>query len=153
MLKSYAHHRFTHFCSEVEDFSHDLNSVLSQAEDALFHLENDQILDPSKTDDRILAREAEKIRRRTARELEKIIKRFSPNTDPVFLKKPARDRIIKRDVACRYLRRFGGSTEWIQTDIDAGYPVLIDKDGDKRGIVDSFDAFPKPVEIHENIPF
>lgn len=68
-------------------------------------------------------------------------------------KKPARDRIIKRDVACRYIARFGGETRWIQTDVDSGYPLLIDADGDRRAIVDPFDRFPKPVDVSSEIPF
>ena len=68
-------------------------------------------------------------------------------------KKPARDRIIKRDVACRYLRRFDGETRWVQTGPDTGYPILIDADGERRAIVDAFDAFPKPTPVSSDIPF
>ena len=56
-------------------------------------------------------------------------------------KKPADNRIIYRDVACRYMRIYGGKTEWIQTHIDDGYPVLIDADGDERGKVSSFAGY------------
>ena len=78
-------------------------------------------------------------------------------TAPV--KKPARDRIIPRDVACRYLRIFGGHTEWVQTDVDCGYPILIDIDGERRGAIDAFDRFPGPEakaafsEVLSDIPF
>ena len=74
-------------------------------------------------------------------------------------KKPARDRIIHRDVACRYIRVFGGQTEWVQTDVDCGYPILIDKDGERRASVDMFDRFPCPnakaldAELLDEIPF
>lgn len=59
-------------------------------------------------------------------------------------KKPARYRIIARDVAVRYMRIYGGSSEWVQTDVDSGFPVLIDADGDRRGMIDPFDKFPAP---------
>lgn len=74
-------------------------------------------------------------------------------------KKPARNRIIHRDVACRYIRIFGGETQWVKTDVDTGYPILIDKDGETRGMVDMFDRFPGPeakalnAEILDDIPF
>ena len=69
------------------------------------------------------------------------------------IKKPATGRIIHRDVICRYLKRFGGHTEFVQTAADDGYPILIDIDGETRGQVSLFDKFPKPVEIVDEIPF
>lgn len=68
-------------------------------------------------------------------------------------KRPATGRIIYRDVATRYLKRFGGHTEIVQTAADDGYPILIDIDGETRGQVRMFDRFPKPVEIVSEIPF
>ena len=69
-------------------------------------------------------------------------------------KKPARDRIIKRDIACRYIRVFGGYTQWVQTGPDTGYPILIDADGERRGSVDMFDRFPvSEMAYPDDIPF
>ena len=69
------------------------------------------------------------------------------------IKKTATGRIIYRDVACRYLKRFGGHTEFVKTAADDGYPILVDLDGETRGQVSLFDKFPKPVEIVDEIPF
>lgn len=69
------------------------------------------------------------------------------------VKKSAKNRIIFRDVARRYLKRYGGHTEFVQTAADDGYPVLIDLDGEKRGEVSMFDKFPKTVEIATEIPY
>ena len=155
MFDTYAYFRFTRFCSEMEDFQSEINKVLSQADDALFDVEN-SIPETETELTRPLGYETERIRRQTADALKKVIAEFTRDSNiPKLEKKPARDRIIKRDVACRYLRIYGGETQWIQTDIDSGYPILVDKDGDKRAIVDSFDAFPKPpvLEINDDIPF
>ena len=158
MLKSYAYFRFSRFCSEVEDFNSDLNKVLSQADNALFDLEN-EILDADTLQDdkdRRLGYETARIRKETIEGLKKVINAFAPDAfqpQARAVKKPSRDRIIKRDVATRYIARFGGRSQWIQTDADAGYPILIDRDGDIRGSIDPFDAFPKSVEILDDMPF
>ena len=62
-------------------------------------------------------------------------------------------RIIYRDVACRYIKRFGGHTEFVQTAADDGYIILVDLDGETRGQVSLFDKFTKPIEIVSEIPF
>ena len=69
------------------------------------------------------------------------------------VKKPAKGRIIHRDVAFRYFRLYGGQTEWVRTDVDDGYVILVDIDGETRGKITQFDKFPKPVEIDETLPF
>ena len=69
------------------------------------------------------------------------------------IKKSATGRIIYSDVACRYLKIYGGHTEFVRTDVDDGYPVLIDLDGETRGQVSMFDKFPKPAEIVSEIPY
>lgn len=164
--QSYAHARFSIFCEKfADDFTHEINKVLSTADDALFDLENEVLgmHDALTADaDRYLSRETHRIKRETLTALQSVINGFFDDVQPLPpapVKKPARDRIIHRDVACRYLRIFGGHTEWVKTDVDAGYPVLIDKDGDRRGAIDAFDRFPGPeakalsAEVLSEIPF
>ena len=69
--------------------------------------------------------------------------RYGESPPPPY-KKPCKHRIIYRDVACRYIQVFGGKTQWVQTDVDCGYPILIDVDGEKRGMIDFRDRFPNP---------
>lgn len=161
--ESYAHARFTIFCNQFsDDFTHEINKVLSDTDDALFQLEN-QVLgmhDALPTEaDTYLNRETYRIKRETLTALNKVIEGFFDDVQPLPEKKPARDRIIHRDIATRYLRIYGGHTEWIATGPDTGYPVLIDVDGDRRGSVDMFDKFPGPeakalsAEVLADMPF
>ena len=55
-----------------------------------------------------------------------------------------RKRTIYRDVAVRYLQRFGGSTFAIQTDIDAAEIYLENEKGHILGSVSYSDKYPKP---------
>lgn len=148
--KSYAHARFTIFCERFDDdFRHEINEVLSKADDALFDLENEVLgmHDALPSDaDRYLSTQTHRIKRETLTALQGVIDGFFDGVKPLpkVEKKPARDRIIARDVACRYIQIYGGRSEWIRTDADDGYPVLIDRDGERRGQIDMFDKFPGP---------
>ena len=55
-----------------------------------------------------------------------------------------RKRTIYRDVAVRYLQRFGGSTFAVQTEIDASEIYLENEKGQILGAVSYLDKFPKP---------
>ena len=57
---------------------------------------------------------------------------------------PAHQRTIYRDVAIRYLTRFNGNTQTIQTHIDNCEVVLKNRYGSIIGQVSMFDKFPKP---------
>ena len=57
---------------------------------------------------------------------------------------PIEKRKIYRDVAVRYITRFSGSTQTIQTHIDNCEVVLKDRRGRIIGQVSMFDKFPKP---------
>lgn len=161
--KSYAYTRFQIFLDAFsDDFRHEINKVLSNADDALFDLENAvfDLDDATPTEaDTYLSRETHRIKRETLTALQGVINGFFDGVQPIPEKKPARNRIIHRDIACRYLRIFGGHTEWIATGSDTGYPVLIDKDGDRRGQIDMFDRFKGPeakaldAEVLSEIPF
>ena len=147
LSRSYAYTRFRIFCQRFDDeFTHQIKKVLSNADNAFFDLENEVLgMDdaPQSEADRYLSRETHQIKRETLTALQSVIDDFFHDVQPLrkVEKKPARNRIIKRDVACRYLRVFGGHTEWIQTDADNGYPILIDADGERRGMIDAFDRF------------
>ena len=66
-------------------------------------------------------------------------------------KKSATGRVIHRDVACRYLKRFGGHTQKEPTPYahDAYFVYLFDSEGEKRGEVSMFDKFPKPPQVFD----
>ena len=68
-------------------------------------------------------------------------------------RKPANGRVIPRDVACRYIQRYGGSTYHVPTAFDASIVCLIDADGARRGEVSMRDKFPKPAVSFSDIPF
>ena len=57
--------------------------------------------------------------------------------------KARRKRVIYRDVAVRYLQRFGGSTFAVQTAIDASEIFLQDANGRVLGAVSYQDKYPK----------
>lgn len=159
MLKQgYAHARFLIFCDKFnDDFTHEIKKVLSNAGNALFELENDamDLCDATRTDaDRFLATETHRIKRETLTALQNVIDGFFDDVQPLPKKKPAKHRIIPRDVACRYIRIHHGKTEWIQTGPDTGYPILIDKDGDKRGMIDFRDRHGTPdIPDFSEMPF
>ena len=69
--------------------------------------------------------------------------------------KARRKRIIYRDVAARYLRRFGGSTFTVQTDVDASETYLENEKGQVLGKVSSLDQYPKGFDdaIVADIPY
>ena len=62
---------------------------------------------------------------------------------------------IFRDVACRYLQRFGGSTFSVQTDVDAAEIYLENAKGQIIGSVSYLDKYPKPPADSEfaDMPF
>ena len=55
-----------------------------------------------------------------------------------------RKRVIFRDVAVRYIERFGGQTFAVQTDFDASEIFLQDANGRIIGAVSYQDKYPKP---------
>ena len=63
--------------------------------------------------------------------------------------------VIYRDVAIRYLQRYGGSTFGIQTDADSREIYLEDKNGRVLGKVEYLDKYPKPPdpETYADMPF
>lgn len=79
--------------------------------------------------------------------------RYGDSGTPPY-KKPAAHRIIHRDVAARYIQRFGGRSEWTQIDVDNANLYLIDKDGERRGQVFMIDKFTSSVDATlDTIPF
>lgn len=62
-------------------------------------------------------------------------------------------RRVNRDVVCRYIQRFGGSTFSVPIAHDDIEIYLRDTHGRTIATVSLFDKFPKPVEIHDDIPF
>lgn len=64
-------------------------------------------------------------------------------------------RIIYRDVACRYLQRFGGQTFGVQTDVDACEVYLENANGMIIGKVSTLDLYPKGFDdvIVDEIPY
>ena len=62
-------------------------------------------------------------------------------------------RKIHRDVAIRYIERFGGSTFVVQTEIDDCEIYLRNAFGLAIATVSMFDKFPKTVEIATEIPY
>ena len=67
---------------------------------------------------------------------------------------PITKRTIYRDVAVRYLTRFDGNTETIQTEIDDCEVVLKNRYGSIIGQVSMFDKFPKPpAEVATDMPY
>ena len=74
-------------------------------------------------------------------------------TPPVIF--PIPKRTIGRDVVCRYIVRFDGTTFWQQTDVDDGDVYLRNKHGKVIAKVSQFDTFPKPFDpsLIDDIPF
>ena len=65
-----------------------------------------------------------------------------------------RKRTIYRDVAVRYLQRFGGSTFAVQTDVDESEIYLENEKGQILGSVSYLDKFPKqPATDLSDLPF
>ena len=64
-------------------------------------------------------------------------------------------RRVNRDVACRYIRRFGGSTFSVQTAIDDCEIYLRNCLGLTIATVSMFDKFPKPQDeqVFDEIPY
>ena len=67
----------------------------------------------------------------------------------------SRKRTIYRDVACRYLERFGGSTFAVQTEADQSEIYLENEKGQILGSVSYQDKYPKPPETTDfsEMPF
>ena len=65
------------------------------------------------------------------------------------------NKVIGRDVACRYIVRYDGRTFWHQTDVDDAEVYLQDRKGNVIARVSPFDRFPKPLDATEfdDIPF
>ena len=62
-------------------------------------------------------------------------------------------RKIGRDVAIRYMERYGGETFVVQTAIDEKEIYLRNAFGLTIASISIFDTFPKPVEIATEIPY
>ena len=60
-----------------------------------------------------------------------------------------------RDVACRYLQRYGGRTHREQTAIDDFEVYLVNPNNVAIATISSLDRFPKPIEdvVCDDIPF
>lgn len=151
---TYAQCRFSIFCDEMSSLETEIEKVIG--DDDLLETEY-AILDGS-IDDAKIGYETHRIRNEKTLAIWKLLQAFNPDLIPPIPsveKKPARNRVIARDVAVRYMRIYGGSSEWIQTDADNGYPILIDADGDTRGKVSMFDKFPVFVDSADfsELPF
>lgn len=55
-----------------------------------------------------------------------------------------KNRIVHRDVACRYLQRFGGRTFAVQTEIDDCEVYLKNANGEIIAVLSYLDKYPKP---------
>lgn len=77
-----------------------------------------------------------------------------PKAEPTVLFPHVYKRVF-RDVACRYIERFGGSTFMLQTDVDDAEIYLRNRQGFTIATVSMFDRFAKPVNDTElaDIPF
>ena len=60
---------------------------------------------------------------------------------------------VNRDVACRYIQRFGGSTFSVQTAIDDCEIYLRNAFGFPIATVSMFDKFPKVSPVFDDIPY
>lgn len=71
---------------------------------------------------------------------------------PLFCGKP---KYVGRDVAIRYILRFGGATRAIPTDVDDMEIYLQNSFGLIIAKVSPFDTYPKPREPHtfDDIPY
>ena len=69
--------------------------------------------------------------------------------------KQRRSKPIYRDVACRYLQRFGGQTFSVQTDVDDAEIYLENAKGQIIGSVSYLDKYPKPPaeSVFADMPF
>ena len=68
--------------------------------------------------------------------------------------KARRKRVISRDIAVRYLQRFGGKTFSVQTGIDTAEIYLENAKGQIIGSVSYLDKYPKaPVTDFSDIPY
>lgn len=76
------------------------------------------------------------------------------NTEPQILFPHVYKR-TSRDVACRYIARFGGSTFAVQTDADDAEIYLRDKHGETIATVSLLNRFPEPVDERQfdKMPF
>jgi len=75
-------------------------------------------------------------------------------TEPTILFPHAYKR-VNRDVACRYIQRFGGSTFNVQTDADDAEIYLRNKHGETIASVSLLNRFPEHVDesIFSEMPF
>ena len=157
--QGYAHARFLIFCEKFqEDFQHEINKVLSNADNALFELENDAMGmhdAPREDADRFLSHETHRIKQETLTALQSVIDDFFDDVQPLPKKKPSKHRIIPRDVATRYIRIYpNAKSKWIQTGPDTGYPILVDGDGETRGMIDFRDRHVTPdIPDFSDMPF
>ena len=62
-------------------------------------------------------------------------------------------RRVCRDVVCRYIRRFGGSTFQVQTDFDNAETYLRDVTGLAIAQISFLNRFPEQVTVSDDIPF
>ena len=82
------------------------------------------------------------------REIQKVSQRMQARLEQHLATRanepPNAKRTIYRDVALRYIIRFEGKTEAVQTDADACDVFLKNRYGQIIGQVSAFDKFPKP---------
>ena len=81
-------------------------------------------------------------------------KHCKPADEPEILFPHVYKRVF-RDVACRYIQRFGGSTFAIQTDADDAEIYLRDRFGEVIATVSLLDQFPKPLaeSVFADMPY
>ena len=84
------------------------------------------------------------VRRKAIAEVSERIRQRLNQHIATRINKPITKRTIYRDVAVRYLTRFDGNTETIQTEIDDCEVVLKDRRGKIIGQVSMLDRYPKP---------
>ena len=133
--ETYAQVRFSVFCSEVDTLQNEIEKIIEN--DDLLDTEY-AIMDGAIDNDRI-GYETHRIRNEKTLAIWKLLQEFNPDIVPPMPsveKKPAKNRIISADTARRYIQIYGGSSSWIRTDADDGYPVLIDDDGEIRAKID-----------------
>ena len=68
---------------------------------------------------------------------------------------PIPNKVVGRDVACRYIIRYDGRTFWHQTDVDVAEVYLKNKHDEVIAKIGSFDKFPKPIDTSDfdDIPY
>lgn len=88
-------------------------------------------------------------------EIAKVSARIQRKLQQHIATRDAGKRRVRRDVACRYIAMFGGSTFNVQTDADDCEIYLRNKHGETIASVSLLNRFPEPVNesIFDEMPF